>query len=84
MNPRRYLGAAIAMLGLVVLATDSQATFSPAASSVQNAAVASHVEASSSPAASQSETAGGGSVASPVTAESNVAPSGVARRVLPR
>jgi hypothetical protein len=84
MNLRRYLGAAIAMLGLVVLATDSQATFSPAASSVQNAAVASQVEASSSPAASQPETAAGGSVASPVTPESNVAPSGVAPGVLPR
>lgn len=83
MNPRRYLGAAIAMLGLVVLATDSQATFSPAASSVQNAAVASQVEAPSFPAASQTETAAGGSVASPVTPASNVAPSGVAPGVLP-
>lgn len=83
MIPRRYLGAAVAMLGLVVLATDSQATFSPAASSVQNATVASQVEASSSPAASQTETAAGGSVASPVTPESNVAPSGVAPGVLP-
>lgn len=84
MNPRRYLGAAIAMLGLVVLAIDSQATFSPAASSGQNAAAASHVEASSSPAARQSKTAADGSVASPVTRESTVATSGVALGVLPR
>lgn len=83
MNPRRYLGAAIAMLGLVVLATDSPATFSPAASLLQSAAVVRQVEASSSATASSTETAAGGSVASPVTPESNVAPSGVAPGVLP-
>jgi hypothetical protein len=85
MNPRRHLGAAmIAVLGLVVLATDSQATFSQASSSVRDAAVAYHVDAASSPvAASQPEATAGGSVASSVAAENSVAPSRVTPGALP-